>query len=120
MSELSDRDGNADPPPQTGGRVQDLHATSDIRFVMREVSTLTERIRNLVDRGKEDRQALKNYFDKVDTRFDKLDVKITGLNTKATYIQWFIGALTVVGAIVGFFFHDKLAGIADAVAKLGK
>lgn len=119
------------PSPTVGGSAQDLYDVSDIRFVMRAVDTLTERIANNIDMQKGVEARAEKKLEKLDQRFDKLEelIKTTAkpisddvdkLKSQATYFKGYMAALFLVGGVVAFFFHDQLQHIADSVAKLGK
>lgn len=89
---------NQTPPsdfPQSPPR--DLHPTSDIRFVIAEVSKLSAHVERLIE-----------------------DVKSqnTKLDRHGTIIAWATGGITVGGIIIGFIL-DKVCDKLSALITLG-
>lgn len=80
------------PEEQPQGQPRDLHPTSDIRFVMTEVATLTERISNLIDRV----DGLKDDGKDAKTRLHEIEKSISFVKGAI----WVFGALSGVALLI--------------------
>lgn len=98
----SDEAERSDPP----GR------PTDIRFTLIEHGKSLARISNLEKRAQEDRSDLFG-------RLDEISRSLGVLNGRVKLVQGILLTLSVIGAIVAFFFHDQLQNIANGLVKLG-
>lgn len=106
----------ADAPPEEFAQStpRDLHATSDIRFVMRETATLTERIEGLtkaIDKlGPSFEKALERQATDIKERLSELktdlketDRKVGEFEKKVSFVRgamWVLGGIFAIGVVL--------------------
>lgn len=109
---------------------RDLHATSDIRFVMLEVQKLTTQVERLISDVKDQRADIKDLDRKVVAQpFDRLtddvkDVKgkVSEIEKKVSFVKgamWVLGGLFALSvAIGGLYLNYKRAAQTPTPAPL--
>lgn len=102
------------PPPP----VRDLHATSDIRFVISEISKYGERIERLVKDIEKLETKIEKHSDRIDDKLEKQCDKIDGLNTSVDRVKTgaavALAILTIVGAIFWWALGDRITNAVHA------
>ncbi|MCM0018407.1 MAG: hypothetical protein NBV67_00270 [Tagaea sp.] len=103
MARSRDR-GPDSTPEMPSATPRDLHATTDIRFVIHEIGKISEAVGEM-----------KKTIESQGVKIGRFEKYVVAVNTAVTVI---VGVAIVLGAIASFIFDGKLSQLLSVVNKL--
>lgn len=111
-------DGETPSLPEVPPPVRDLHATSDIRFVISELSKYGERIERIVKDFEKLETKIERNSDRIDEKLekqcDKIDALTTSVDRVKTGAAVALTILTIVGGIFWWALGDRITNAVHA------